>query len=325
MVFAKISGTGSAVPDKVFTNKDFEKIIDTSDEWIKSRTGISERRIADKDIATSDLALEASVSAMEQAGVTAAELNAIIVATVTPDYIFPSTACLVQSKLGAKSACAFDIGAGCSGFLYALQVARNMVEAGGYKHILVIGAEILTRVIDFEDRTTCVLFGDGAGAVVLSESDSPGVESIFLAADGDAWDQLYMPGGGSKHPFSEQSVKDRLHYLKMNGKDVFKEAVKSMESASLKAIEMAGLSADDIDLFIPHQANYRILNAVRKRMGIPEDRVYVNLDRYGNTSAASVPLALDEAVRGGRLKEGNRVLFCVFGAGFTWAAGVVRL
>lgn len=325
MAFSKIIGTGSAVPDKILTNADLEKMVNTSDEWIRSRTGIRERRVAEEGTTTSDLAYRASVAALENAGFDPGDIGAIVVATVTSDYIFPSTACLLQSRLGAKQACAFDVGAGCSGFVYGLQVADGLITSGAYDNVLLVGAETISRITDYEDRTTCVLFGDGAGAVLLQRSETPGVISIKLAADGDFWDMLYLPGGGSKHPSSEESVKNRLHYIKMAGKEVFKVAVKSMEAASLEAMEMAGLTADDITLFIPHQANYRILEAVRKRMGIPEEKVYINLDRFGNTSAASVPIALDDAISKGSVKSGDKVLFCVFGAGFTWAAGVLQL
>lgn len=306
------------------TNLDLEKLVDTSDEWIQTRTGIRERRIAEPGVATSDIAYEASLKALESAGVDARDLDGIIVGTVTPDYLFPSTACILQSRLGAKKAFAFDLLAGCSGFLYALQAGKGMINGGDAKKLLIIGAEVLSKITDFEDRGTCILFGDGAGAAVISESDSPGILSTCLGANGDEWELLYMPGGGSRIPPSEESIRNKSHYLKMKGKEVFKEAVKALESSSLEAIRRADITPEEIDLFIPHQANYRILDAVRRRVGLPEEKVFSNLDRYGNTSSASVPLALDEAVRSGRVKEGDTILISVFGAGFTWGAAVVR-
>ena len=303
---------------------DLEKLVDTSDEWIQTRTGIRERRIAEPDMATSDIAYEASLKALESAGVDASDLDGIIVGTVTPDYLFPSTACILQSRLGAKKAFAFDLLAGCSGFLYALQAGKGIIGCGDAKKLLVIGAETLSKITDFEDRATCILFGDGAGAAVITASDTPGILSTCLGANGDEWELLYMPGGGSRIPPSEESIRNKEHYLKMKGKEVFKEAVKALESSSLEAIRMADITPEEIDLFIPHQANYRILDAVRRRVGLPEEKIFSNLDRYGNTSSASVPLALDEAVRSGRVKEGDTILISVFGAGFTWGAAVVR-
>jgi len=322
--FVRFLGTGSAAPEKVLTNFDLEKMVDTTDEWIQTRTGIRERRIAEPDVATSDIAYDAAVNALDSAGVTADEIDGIIVGTVTPDYLFPSTACVLQSRLGAKNAFAFDVLAGCSGFLYALQAGKGIINGGDARKILVIGAETLSKITDFEDRATCILFGDGAGAAVIGESDTPGILSFRLGANGDAGDLLYMPGGGSRIPPSEESIKNKCHFLKMEGRDVFKEAVKALESSSLEAIKSADLTPEEIDLFIPHQANYRILEAVRKRIGLPEEKVFSNLEKYGNTSSASVPIALDEAVRSGRVKEGDTLLFSVFGAGFTWGASVVR-
>lgn len=324
MSFVRFLGTGSSAPPKIMTNLDLEKLVDTSDEWIQTRTGIRERRIAEPDVATSDIAYEASLKALESSGVDARDLDGIIVGTVTPDYIFPSTACILQSRLGAKKAFAFDVLAGCSGFLYALQAGKGIISAGDAKKLLIIGAETLSKITDFEDRSTCILFGDGAGAAVLSTSESPGILSTCLGANGDEWQLLYMPGGGSRMPASEESIKNKSHYLKMAGKEVFKEAVKALESSSLEAIRKADITPEEIDLFIPHQANIRILEAVRKRIGLPEEKVFSNLDRYGNTSSASVPLALDEAVRSGRVKEGDTILISAFGAGFTWGAAVVR-
>lgn len=321
--FSRIIGTGAFSPEKTLSNLDFEKIVETSDEWITTRTGIKERRIAESGVATSDMAYEASVKALESAGLKATDIDTIIVGTVTPDHFFPSTACILQSNLGAKNSHAFDLLAGCSGFIYALHVADSLIKAESSENILIVGAETLSRIVDYEDRSTCILFGDGAGAAVLSRSEAPGVMSTCLGSDGDHWELLYMPGGGSRIPATEHSVKNREHFLKMKGNDVFKVAVKSLENASLEAIGKAGLRPEDIDYFIPHQANYRIIEAVRKRLNFPEEKVFCNLDRYGNTSSASVPIALDEALRNGNIKSGDRVLFSVFGAGFTWGAAVV--
>ena len=324
MKYAKIIGTGSSVPETVLSNSDLEKMVDTSDEWITSRTGIKERRISDKNTAASDVAYGAAEKALSAAGVSAQQLDAIIVGTITPDFIFPSTGCILQNRLGAKKAYAFDLMAGCSGFLYALHVAQGIIKSGGAEKILAIGVDVLSKVTDFEDRSTCILFGDGAGAAVLTASDEPGILSSILNSDGNHWDLLYVPAGGSRTPIDEEVLKSREQYIKMEGNDVFKVAVKSMESATVDAIAKANLSPEDIDLFIPHQANYRILEAVRKRLDFPEEKVFSNLDKYGNTSGASIPLALDEAVRLGNVEEGSLVLFAAFGAGFTWGASVVR-
>ncbi len=325
MKYAKIIGTGSSVPETVLSNSDLEKMVDTSDEWITSRTGIKERRIADEDTAASDVAYGAAEKALQAAGVSPQQLDVIIVGTITPDFLFPSTGCVLQSLLGAKNAYAFDLMAGCSGFLYTLHVAEGIIKSGGAEKILAIGVDTLSKVTDFEDRSTCILFGDGAGAAVLTASDEPGILSSILSSDGNDWDLLYVPAGGSRTPIDEEVLKSREQYIKMKGNDVFKVAVKSIESATINAIKEADLEPEDIDLFVPHQANQRILEAVRKRLNFPEEKVFVNLDRYGNTSGASVPLALDEAIRQGRVKEGNLVLFAAFGAGFTWGASVVRL
>lgn len=325
MKYAKIIGTGSSVPETVLSNSDLEKMVDTSDEWITSRTGIKERRIADENTAASDVAYGAAEKALKTAGVSPQQLDVIIVGTITPDFLFPSTGCVLQSLLGAKNAYAFDLMAGCSGFLYTLHVAEGIIKSGGAEKILVIGVDTLSKVTDFEDRSTCILFGDGAGAAVLTASDEPGILSSILSSDGNDWDLLYVPAGGSRTPIDEEVLKSREQYIKMKGNDVFKVAVKSIESATINAIKEADLEPEDIDLFVPHQANQRILEAVRKRLNFPEEKVFVNLDRYGNTSGASVPLALDEAIRQGRVKEGNLVLFAAFGAGFTWGASVVRL
>lgn len=324
MSLVKFLGIGSSAPDKVLSNLDLEEMIDTSDEWIRSRTGISERRIAEPEVASSDLAYEASIKALEDANMGPEDIDGIILGTITPDFIFPSTACVLQGRLGAHQAFAFDVLAGCSGFIYALHVAKGLIQGGTAKKLLVVGAETLSKIMNYEDRTTCILFGDGAGAAVISVSETPGILSSCLGANGDGWDLLYMPGGGSRIPTSEESLKNGSHFLKMEGKEVFKEAVKALQNSSLEAIEQAGITPDDIDLLIPHQANYRIIDAVRRRLELPEEKVFSNLDRYGNTSSASVPIALDEAVKSGRLKKGDIVVFSAFGAGFTWGASVVR-
>jgi 3-oxoacyl-[acyl-carrier-protein] synthase-3 len=322
--FVKFLGIGSAAPEKILSNLDLEKMIDTSDEWILSRTGIAERRIVEPEVATSDLAYEASIKALEDASMDPEDIDGIVVGTITPDYIFPSTACVLQSLLGANNAFAFDVLAGCSGFIYALHVAKGLIQSGGSKNLLVVGAETVSKIMNYEDRTTCILFGDGAGAAVITTTDTPGILSSCLGANGDGGKFLYMPAGGSRMPTSEETVKNGSHFLRMEGKEVFKEAVKALQSSTLEAIKQADITPDDIDLLIPHQANYRIIEAVRKRLELPEEKVFSNLDRYGNTSSASVPIALDEAVKSGRLKRGDIVVFSAFGAGFTWGASVVR-
>ncbi len=324
MSFVKFLGIGSAAPEKILSNLDLEKMIDTSDEWILSRTGIAERRIAEPEVASSDLAYEASIKALEDASIDPEDIDGIVVGTITPDYIFPSTACVLQSLLGANNAFAFDVLAGCSGFIYALHVAKGLIQSGGSKNLLVVGAETVSKIMNYEDRTTCILFGDGAGAAVITTSDTPGILSSCLGANGDGGEFLYMPAGGSRMPTSEETVKNGSHFLRMEGKEVFKEAVKALQSSTLEAIKQADITPDDIDLLIPHQANYRIIESVRKRLELPEEKVFSNLDRYGNTSSASVPIALDEAVKCGRLKRGDIVVFSAFGAGFTWGASVVR-
>ncbi len=325
MGFVKITGIGSYSPEKVLTNSDIEKIVDTSDEWIVTRTGIRQRRITRDDEASSDMGFEAARQALEAAGVSSDRIDAIVVATVTPDYLFPSTACILQSRLKAENAYSFDILAGCSGFLYALHMARDMIDSGRCQTVLAVGVESLSKVVDYKDRATCVLFGDGAGAAVLQKSDAPGILSSQMGSDGDNWKLLYMPGGGSRIPASEQSVRDRSHFLKMEGNEVFKVAVKAMETASEEAVRLAGITHEEIDLFIPHQANYRIIEATRKKMNFPSEKVLVNLDKYGNTSSASIPIALHEALREGAVSEGSTLLLTAFGAGFTWGSCVVRL
>ena len=327
---SSIIGTGSYMPDKVLTNDDLSKIVDTSDEWITSRTGIKERRIAAEDQATSDLAAEAARRAMASAGVTPEDIQLIIVATVTADMFFPSTACFVQKKIGAVNAVCFDISAACSGFLYALQVARHFINTGNRTTALVIGAEKLSSLINWKDRNTCVLFGDGAGAVVIrkaeaSETDAPGrVLSTVMGTDGTLADVLKVPGGGSACPITSENVLSYPNTIHMEGRETFKHAVTRMLEASQQALEIAGLTAADVALVIPHQANARIISAIAERLNLPLERVFMNLDKYGNTSAATIPVALDEANKAGRLNKGDVVLLVAFGGGFTWASSVVR-
>lgn len=320
---AGITGVGSGIPSGVLTNFDLERMVDTSDEWISTRTGIKERRIADEGKATSDYAAEAAQAALDSAGLSADDLDLIIVATVTPDMFFPATACLVQQKIGATRAAAFDLSAGCSGFVYALDMATRGVEAGAYSHVMVIGADLLSRVTDFTDRSTCVLFGDGAGAVVISPVERGGVLSTYLGADGGGGENLCIPAGGSRLPTSQASD-PKAHYIKMAGNEVFRFAVRVMPEAALEALRRAGISSEAVDLFIPHQANVRIIDAASRRLGIDHDRVFVNVDRYGNTSAASIPLALNEAVSQGRVNEGDIIVLVGFGAGLTWGAAVIE-
>jgi 3-oxoacyl-[acyl-carrier-protein] synthase-3 len=322
---ARITGTGSYTPEKVLTNVDLEEIVDTNDEWIRTRTGICERHIAAEGEYTSDLATRAAERALEMAGATAEEIDLIVVGTITGDYPWPATACIVQSNLGAVNAGAYDVSAACSGFLYALSNAVDRVETGRCKKALVIGAETLTRIVDWQDRNTCVLFGDAAGAVVVEAcEDDRGILSSHLCADGTQLELLYQPGFGTRLSPSEAALKDKSFYLKMQGNDVFKVAVRSMTEVAKTALAANGKTIEDVDLFIPHQANIRILDATAKRLGLREDQVFVNVDRYGNTSAATIPLALDEANRAGRLKEGDLVLLDAFGGGFTWASVLMR-
>ena len=326
---SSIIGTGSYMPEKVLTNDDLSKIVDTSDEWITTRTGIRERRIAAEDQATSDLAAEAARRALADAGVAPEEVNLIVVATVTPDMFFPSTACFVQKKIGASNAVCFDIIAACSGFRYALQVARHFINTGNRTTALVIGAEKLSSLINWQDRNTCVLFGDGAGAVVIrraeEETDAPGrVLSTVMGSDGNLADLLKVPGGGSACPITAENALSRPNTIHMEGRETFKHAVTRMCQASEQALEMAGLKKEDITLIIPHQANLRIIQAIADRLGLPHDKAFINLDKYGNTSAATIPVALDEANKAGRLKRGDILLLVAFGGGFTWASSVVR-
>jgi len=318
---ARVTGTGSSVPAKVLTNHDLELMVDTTDEWILSRTGIKERRIAASDEYTSTFATRAALNALEMAGVAPEELDMIIVATVTPDFQFPSTACILQNNLKAHRAAAFDISAACSGFIYALATVDKFIKSGSVKKALIVGAEVLSRIVDWSDRNSCLLFGDGAGAVVVEAVDGcNGILDSMLKSDGSYWELLYLPGPGSRNPANQKTLDDRLVYIRMQGNEVFKLAVRAMEEAALQVLSAGGYTQKDIDLFVPHQANKRIIDAIGKRLGLPEDRVYVNLDRYGNTSAASIPIALDEANRTGRIQPGNLVLLDSFGGGLTWGA-----
>ncbi|WP_422657338.1 beta-ketoacyl-ACP synthase III [Paenibacillus sp. EC2-1] len=320
-----IIGTGKYVPEKILTNSDLEKIVETSDEWIVSRTGIKERHIASPEQATSDLAYEAAVKALESAGITAQELDLIIVATITPDMSFPSTACILQDRLGAKKAAAFDLSAACSGFVYGLATATNFLQTGMYNNALVIGADTLSRITDYTDRNTCVLFGDGAGAVVLGEvPEGRGFQAFDLGAEGAGGAHLYLEAGGSRLPASAETLEAKKHYIYMNGREVFKFAVRVMSSATETVLTKAGITKEDIDIFIPHQANVRIIQSAMERLNLPAERVVVNVDKYANTSAASVPLALVEAVEEGRVKEGDTVVMVGFGGGLTWGASVLK-
>ena len=322
---SRIAGTGSALPDRVLTNLDLEKMVDTSDEWIYSRTGIRERRIAAADEFTSTLATRAAERALAMAGIAAADLDLIIVATVTPDYPFPSTAALVQHNIGAGRAAAFDLSAACSGFVFGLTTADKYIRSGAARHVLVIGAEILSRIVDWTDRNSCVLFGDGAGAAVLSATEEDtGIIDCFIKSDGSYWELLYQPAPGNRNPVSQQVVDDRISYIRMQGNEVFKLAVRAMEDAAGQVLSPSGLTLDDIDLFISHQANKRIIDAIGKRLDLPDDKVYVNIDRVGNTSSASIPIALDEANRSGLLQPGSLLVLDAFGGGLAWGAVSIR-
>ncbi len=320
-----IIGTGSYVPERILTNAELEKLVDTNDEWITSRTGIKERRIAAEGEHTSHLAAEAARRAMEQAGITANEIDLILVATVTPDTFFPSTACHVQRHLGAKEAACFDVSAACSGFLYGVEIAQQFIANHTYETILVIGADKLSSIMNWEDRNTCVLFGDGAGAAILRyRAGSHGVITTYMGSDGNYGDILHMPGGGCAVPVTSENVDQRLNTLHMNGRETFKQAVLSMGHSARKALEAADLTIDDLTCIIPHQANMRIIEALSDRMKIPIEKFMVNLDRYGNTSAAAVAIALDEANRSGRFVEGDYILLVVFGGGLTFASSVIQ-
>ncbi|HDH04841.1 MAG TPA: ketoacyl-ACP synthase III [Nitrospirae bacterium] len=322
---SRITGTGSYVPEKVLDNFDLEKKVDTSDEWIIERTGIRERRIAESAETTSDLSLEASKKALQAAGVKPKEIDLIIVATMTGDMPMPSTASILQRKLGAKNAGAFDLNAACSGFLYGLSVADNFVKAGTFKKILLVGAEVMSKFIDWKDRTTCVLFGDGAGAVVLeATSGKRGILSTHIYSDGNLWDFICLPGGGSEHPPSLKTIKNRMHFVKMKGNETFKVAVRTLEKLVINTLKVNNVKPSELAMLIPHQANLRIISATAKRLKLSMSRVAINLDRYGNTSSASIPIALDEVVRDGRIRNGEYILLEAFGSGLTWASALIK-
>jgi len=322
---SRIISTGSYLPEKVLSNSEMEKMVDTSDEWITERTGIKERRIADNTQAASDLAFEASRIALERAGLGPEDIDLIIVATITGDMPFPSTACFLQDKLGATNAAGFDINAACSGFLYSLYIADSFIKSGKHRRILVAGTEVLSKITDWDDRRTCVIFGDGAGAVIVGPSDDDsGLLSININSDGKMWDLIHVPGGGSRNPVSQSSIEQRMHYIKMKGNETFKVAVRTLEDIALKTLEENNIDPSSLSLLIPHQANLRIIQATADRLKVPMDKVFINLDKYGNTSAASIPIALDEALQSGRIKEGDYILLEAFGGGLTWASALIK-
>ena len=324
-ISAVILGTGRAVPERVVTNADLEKMVDTSDEWIRTRTGVRERRVAEPEEPVSKYCVDAGRAALEAAGLDPMDIGLIVVATVTPDMPIPATACIVQEQLGCRNATAFDMQAGCSGYIYAQSVAKQFVVSGRVRHALVIGAELLSKFVDWSDRTTCIIFADGAGATVLGQGAPPrGVLASEMHSDGSMADFISLPGGGSAHPPTHETLDAGLHFIRMRGNETFKMAVRSIEEVCREVLDAADLTPDDVDWLIPHQANKRIIDAVGSRLGVPPERCYVNIDRYGNTSAASIPIALDEAVRDGCVKTGDVVLMAAFGAGLTWAASVLR-
>ena len=325
MLRSRIIATGSYVPDHVMTNHDIERIVDTSDEWITERTGIKERRIADEGEAASDLGFEAASSALKRAHLKPKDIDLIITATISGDMPFPSTACFIQSKLGAKNAAAFDINAACSGFIYGLHVANSLMRSGAHQRVLVIGTEVLTKFTDWQDRSTCILFGDGAGAVVLEATkEKKGIMSTEINSDGDLSDMIMLPGGGSRTPCSTTSILKRLHYIKMKGNETFKVAVRTLEELAARTLEDNGLDTSQLSMLIPHQANIRIIQATAKRLNLPEEKVFLNLQKYGNTSAASIPIALDEAARCSMIKDGDYILLEAFGGGLTWASALIK-
>jgi 3-oxoacyl-[acyl-carrier-protein] synthase III len=323
-VRARITGTGSYAPAKVLTNVDLENMVATSDEWITERTGIHARRVAGAGEACSDLAVKAAQQALEAASIGAADLDMVLLATCTGDYPLPATACLIQHQLGATRAAACDLSAACCGFVYALSVADAYVRTG-MRHVLVIGSEVMSAITDWTDRNTCILFGDGAGAAVVSASEGErGILSTHLRSDGALWELIWVPGGGSRLPPSEKVVTEKLNCIKMKGNETFKVAVRTLEEIARETLAANKVSVEDLDLYVPHQANARILKAVSDRLGLPREKMMLNLDRYGNTSAASIPIALDEAVRQGRIKQGSLVMLGAFGAGLTWASALIR-
>jgi len=320
-----IVGIGFYVPEKIITNFDLEKTLDTSDEWIYTRTGIKERRVVADNQFASDLAAESSLRALKNAGMKPEEVELIVVCTLSPDMFFPSTACIVQSKIGAINSACFDIEAACSGFNYGLCIAESFIKSGQYNNVLLIGTEVFSRILDWQDRSTCVLFGDGAGAVVLREvSNNSGILSHYLNADGSGTDLLNLPAGGSRLPASIETINQRLHYLKMNGREIYKFATKMIPEAVKNSLNKAGLTEKDIDLLIPHQANIRIINTVAEKLKLPMEKIFININKYGNTSAASIPIALSEAISENRIKKNDIVVLTSFGAGLTWGASVIR-
>jgi 3-oxoacyl-[acyl-carrier-protein] synthase III len=325
LVRAKISALGTYVPPRVLTNADLEEMVQTSNEWLISRTGIRERHIVEKGVATSDLAVEAAKKALAQRGIGAENLEAIIVGTVTPDMFFPSTACLVQNKLGAKGAWGFDLSSACSAFVYALQAGAQFIASGAHQKVLVIGADVMSSILDYTDRATCVLFGDGAGAVLLEPaSDDLGIVDFIHEVDGSGGCSLFMPGGGSLHPASHETIDKKMHYVHQDGQAVFKFAVRKQLEVCERLLERNGVKVGDLDLFIPHQANKRIITATAERLGLPEEKIVINIDRFGNTTAGTIPLAMNTAIEEGRLKKGDLVLLASVGAGFTVGATLLR-
>lgn len=325
MLRGRIISTSSYVPENVITNHDLEKIIDTSDEWIVERTGIKERRIVNNDQAASDIAYEAAKIACKRAHLKAKDIDLIIVATVTGDMPFPSTACILQSMLGAKNAAAFDLNAACSGFIYGLHVANGLIKSGMHKRILLVGTEVISKFTDWQDRTTCILFGDGAGAVVIEGTkEKRGIYSTHIYSDGNLSELISLPGGGSRYPPSRDSILKRLHFMKMKGNETFKAAVRTLEDVAVKTLDANNLKPSQLSLLIPHQANIRIIQATAKRLDLPVEKIFINIDKYGNTSAASIPIALDEAVQTGRIKDGDYILLEAFGGGLTWASSLIR-
>jgi 3-oxoacyl-[acyl-carrier-protein] synthase-3 len=319
-----ITGIGSHAPARVMTNDELAKMVDTSDEWIVERTGIRERRVAAPDEALSDLSLPAAKDALDQAGLNPSSVDLLIVATVTPDMAFPSTGAILADQLGAKDAAAYDLSAGCTGFVYALVQAHGMVASGLAEHALVVGGDVLSRIVDWEDRSTCVLFGDGAGAVVLERVPDGGFLGFELGADGSGGPQLYIPAGGSRAPATAESVAARQHYAKMNGREVFKFATRVLVDSAEKVLDECGVAVDEVDVYVPHQANVRIIDHARRKLGIPEERTVVNVDRFGNTSSGSIPLALGDAEADGRLAAGEMVLMTGMGAGLTWGSALIE-
>jgi 3-oxoacyl-[acyl-carrier-protein] synthase-3 len=321
-----ILGVGSAVPKRVLTNFDLERMVDTTDEWIRTRTGIERRHIASPEETTASLSIEAARRALQDADIDPLKIDIIMVATITPEMSFPSTGCVVQEAIGARNAAAMDVSAACPGFLYALSLADASIAAGRHEYILIIGAETLSKITDWTDRNTCVLFGDGAGAAVIGPShrSDAGVLDVYIRSDGSKGNLLYLPGGGSKYPSSHETVEQRMHFIKMQGPELFKVAVMAMEDAAVQSLDRVGMTGADIDLLIPHQANMRIITATAKKIGMPMEKVYVNLQEYGNTSSASIPIALDEARRKGIVKTGHTVAMVSFGGGLTWGSAIVR-